>query len=687
MMLWTPLLACSAVIGVPVTTGSLLRETYDLERLTRLGSPPHKLVQFSSYDHSSVAPYAPGWYANSDGFGGEPTPNFLETLDEPGADGVGRYLMAKVDGPGAIVRTWSAVHSGTMRVFLDGADTPLYDGPAEHFLVWTSRHFAEQLGLDAPEDDGFHQNQACYLPIPFAKGLRIEWIGKVEEIHFYHIETRNYAPRTEVTSFTPEDLRTYAKEYEAAGRALRGEAYPPLGETATHAIDATVPTGARTEVLRLEGPAEVAELTLRADAAGLTEALRQTIVRIHFDGAPQPQVEAPLGDLFGAGPGLNPYESLPFSVKPDGTMICRFAMPFAKSAVLLLENLGDQAVHVTGEARVRPREWSADSLHFHCTWDVDHDLVARGGDEAIDLPILNARGTGHFVGVAVMLLNPANIPTEGGNWWGEGDEKVWTDDDTFPSLFGTGSEDYFNYAWSRPDHFWHGYCAQPLNTGPGTRGLVANNRYHVLDAIPFERSIDFYIELFAHSPTPGFSYARSAYFYAGPSVRDRRMPITRADVHQALTLPYGWTPAPAGGATGATFFPAESSLAATDAAKAEVIEGAMWAGGKLVRWQPTAEGERLSFRVTAPEAGKYQIAMTAALSPRSGRFVVAIDGKQPGSRATDLFSPYHELLRNHWYDTVELTAGEHTVTLISAGRDARSAGQDVGVDFLWVVRR
>ncbi len=686
MMLWTPLLACSAAIGAPITTGTLLGETYDLDRLTTVTAPAHKLVQFSSYDRRSVAPYAPDWYENSDGFGGEPIPNFLATLEEPNAEGVGRYLMAEVDGPGALVRTWSAAHAGSIRLYLDGSTTPLYDGPAERFLIWTSKHFREQLGLPAPDDDGFHQNMACYLPMPFARGMRIEWIGKKEDIHFYHIEARIYPEGTEVQTFAPADLETYAAEYDRAAASLLGTPWPAPEGAEAREIGLTVEPKTRAEALLVEGAAEIAELTLRADARDRTAALRQTILRIHFDGSAQPQVEAPVGDFFGAGVGVNPYESLPFSVKPDGSMVCRFRMPFARSARIVLENLGEQPVTVTGTAQVRPRAWTDDSLQFHCIWEVDHDLVAQGGHDVFDVPILNAHGRGHFVGVAVQLNNPAPIPTEGGNWWGEGDEKVYVDDDTFPSLFGTGSEDYFNYAWSRPDHFWHAYCAQPLNTGPGTRGLVANNRWHILDAIPFSREIGFYLELFCHTRVPGFTYARSAYFYADERVRDRRVPITEADVHQGLTLAYGWEPMAAGGATGATFFDAETALAPGQD-NTRVLEGALFAGAKSLLWSPKAEGEQLRFRVDVPAAGRYQIALTAALAPSNGRFRLAIDDGKPTDHAIDLFSPYHEVERNYFFATLDLAAGEHTITLQSAGRNEASAGDGIGIDYLWVIKR
>ncbi len=95
-----------------ITTGSLFEEMVDMAGLARFPDPAFRTVQFSSYDHRSTLPGGPNWFANADGFGGEPIPNFEKVLKAPDADGVGEYLVADVDGPGAIVRLWTAAIAG-----------------------------------------------------------------------------------------------------------------------------------------------------------------------------------------------------------------------------------------------------------------------------------------------------------------------------------------------------------------------------------------------------------------------------------------------------------------------------------------------------------------------------------------------------------------------------------------------
>jgi len=683
-----PLLGCQ-VLAEPITTGTLVREAVDLSALSRFPDPAYRTVQFSSYDRHSIAPYAPDWYANNDGFGGESIPAVLETLEEPNADGVGRYVIARVSGPGAIVRTWTAVMNGELAVYLDGDDEPVYSGSAERFLRQTFAHFANAAGtFGGDEERGFRQNDACYFPVTFARSLRIEWTGKIEEPHFYHIETRKYPDGTDVRTFRPEDITRYASEIAEAQALLSDTsgnwAAPP--NASAHEATAQVRSHKRIEALKLDGPAAIHVFEAKLERGDPVRSLRGVILKISFDGSDQPQVEAPLGDFFGSGPGVAPYDSLPMTVLPDGTMICRFTMPFRESAVVSLDNRTDEDVSVRLAAHVAPGEWDPGrSLHFFAKWRVDHDLETHGATGIYDLPYLTARGRGVLVGVAAMILNPSPVPTSAGDWWGEGDEKVWVDDDTFPSLFGTGSEDYYNYSWSRPDLFHYAYCAQPLDTGPDNRGFVSNIRWHILDALPFRQSIDFQMELNHHGHNQGLSYARIAYFYGTPELRDSWVPLTTAAVTQGLELPRDWQPVGAGASRGAVFFQAEDSLVGANP-NATVVEGPLWSAGKLVSWTPSAEGEELSFKVEAPSAGRYEVVVTGAETPASGRFAVLVDGQPTGGDA-DLYTPHLTMLRNHYFGAVELAAGEHTVALVSRGRSDASAGTEIGVDFLWLLPR
>jgi len=280
------------------------------------------------------------------------------------------------------------------------------------------------------------------------------------------------------------------------------------------------------------------------------------------------------------------------------------------------------------------------------------------------------------------------VPTPGGNWWGEGDEKVFVDRESTPSTFGTGSEDYFNYSWSSPDIFSHPYCGQPRNDGPGNRGFVTNYRWHILDPLPFQESIRFYMELYSHERTPGMSYARIGYHYARPGVTDDHMILMPEELRLPL-LPENWQPAARGGAARSVFFEAEDCL--LDAKATSLEEARLWAGGKLLVWTPGDKGERMSFKIPIRTAGKKQIHIAFAMTPQSGQVAFCLDDRplQLANRADtlDLYYPYRTLLRSMDLMPMELAVGDHTLTLEFAGASESVANPEVGADFIWVQDR
>lgn len=84
-----------------------------------------------------------------------------------------------------------------------------------------------------------------------------------------------------------------------------------------------------------------------------------------------------------------------------------------------------------------PYTWNDRSMYFHSSWRMDDPTP---GFPLFDYNLVNVKGKGIYIGDQFTVLNPEE------GWWGEGDEKVYVDDDTFPSLFGTGTEDYYGWA-------------------------------------------------------------------------------------------------------------------------------------------------------------------------------------------------------------------------------------------------
>lgn len=690
VLLAVGLISCPTTVSQnqAITTENLFKEMIDMTGLTYFPDPPYRTVQFSSFDHRSILPGGPDWFANSDGFGGEPVPNFVEVIQEPGEDGIGEYLMADVRGPGAIVRLWTAAISGQVKLFLDDQIDPLYDGPAQDFFQKTYDSFPEIDGLNRERlAETVYQRDASYAPIPFASGMRLVWTGNLEEIHFYQIGVRLYQERTKIQTFSPQDLIHYRETIEEVINSLfdPDENLQPISEEVPLEFAATIQPGAEQEILSIEGPKALERLILRLQAEDMDLALRQTLIHVICDDYPWGQVQSPVGDLFGAAPGINPYQSLPFTVRPDGNMICRFVMPFEKNMKINVINQGEQVVEVRGTGLPMPYVWDKErSMHFRARWRVDHNMIAS--NRAVqDLPFIDAHGKGLYVGTVSYLLNPNDVPTPYGSWWGEGDEKVFVDDDAVPSVFGTGSEDYYNYSWSSPEIFYFPYCGQPRNDGPGNRGFVTNFRWHILDPLPFQSNIRFYMELYSHERTPGLSYARMGYHYARPGVSDDHMAIMPEDLRH-LELPEVWKPAARMGARDSVIYEAEQII--SERIHTRLVQGRLYSGARLLTWYPRNPGESKAFSFRVPEKGKYRVHFAVALNPDSGSVSAALNDRLTPlanyEGIIDLNRPYRYLLRNFTMPTTELDAGRHTLILKFEGAPAAAERPEVGVDFIWI---
>ncbi len=138
----------------------------------------------------------------------------------------------------------------------------------------------------------------------------------------------------------------------------------------------------------------------------------------------------------------------------------------------------------------------------------------------IDWTMLKTQGRGRFCGVMLHIWNPR------GGWWGEGDEKFFVDGEKFPSTFGTGSEDYFGYAWSNPTLFQNCYHNQTISSN--NKGHVSVNRWHIPDNIPFQTSYEAAIEKYYPNSKPTL-YAATVYWYQAAGQKDPYEPVPVAD--------------------------------------------------------------------------------------------------------------------------------------------------------------
>jgi hypothetical protein len=497
-----------------VTVESLLREMVDRDRMASWPHPAYVTHQASSYDRRSKTPDDPaGWFANDD------WSHFIRAEVNSGRH---EWVMMDADGPGCVTRIWwggmMPPPDRRIRFYLDGADTPAIEAPAYRLLVGPALVGRPLAIENAHGPTGAPGGMNLFLPIPYAKHCKITWDdlnpkdpALPPDGRWYNIEYRTYAAGAHVTSFTMAALEKARPTIDAVCKELLNPDTPAGGETVT--LSQRIEPGAECKLPLPAGPHAVRTISaqIQTSAPDLRDqALRSTILRISWDG--EPSVWCPFGDFFGSGVGLNVLQSWYRTVSQEGELRCRWTMPYRKSGEITVQNVGRVAETISLRAVVGPWRWTDRSMHFHAGWRQQNPLPTRPFS---DWNYVTVDGQGVYMGDTLSVWNP--VP----DWWGEGDEKIWVDGESFPSHFGTGSEDYYCYSYGDNHLFQGPFSNQVRCDGPGNKGNTVVTRTRCLDAIPFARSLKFDMEVW-HWKDCKEVYAVATYWYAKPGAKDNR---------------------------------------------------------------------------------------------------------------------------------------------------------------------
>ncbi|HOE63183.1 MAG TPA: DUF2961 domain-containing protein [Candidatus Sumerlaeota bacterium] len=210
---------------------------------------------------------------------------------------------------------------------------------------------------------------------------------------------------------------------------------------------------------------------------------RDLIFRIYWDGLEHPSVETPLGDFFCNSWGARTkIASLPINVNPCGGFNCFFPMPFRKHVRITLQNLAPEKLegfyYAINYALVQTGE---DDAYFHAQFRRSNPLPYKEDYTILD----GIRGRGQYVGTFMAWQQNSK------GWWGEGEIKVFLDGDKdYPTICGTGTEDYFGGAWCFQDNFSAPFMGYPMGScdgKPGNRHLLY--RFHIMDPIRFKKDL------------------------------------------------------------------------------------------------------------------------------------------------------------------------------------------------------
>ena len=369
-----------------------------------------------------------------------------------------------------------------------------------------------------------------YLPISFGKSCKVSVEG---DSFFYIINYRAYSPEVKVETFQPEFMERYQAVLAQTGKELTDPAPFTKGKKVSFS---RLVNSRQTEAIPLpKGTSAIRHMTFKLSAENVPQALRSTVLEIVFDD--KSTVWCPLGDFFGNVNAVDPYKTWEREVHPDGTMVCRWIMPYRKSGEIRIHNLSAFPVKLESEMVVSPWKWTDDTYYFHANWWTDEPYMAN---PVRDMTFVEVKGEGIHVGDNFIVLNP--LPW----WWGEGDEKIYVDEDfdrRFPSHFGTGTEDYYGWAGgvhpTREDEFSTPFLAN-IRVGGETRGFTGENphtrgynictRSRSLDAIPFNKRFKLDMEAFNFSSGPDaiLQYALTSFWYGSMEAEHNRPPMVEA---------------------------------------------------------------------------------------------------------------------------------------------------------------
>jgi hypothetical protein len=642
--------------GENLSYADLVSRMIDLQRLSVLPAAGEKCAQASSYDRASKYDEKTGkyiaWDANGDGDG---------IIRREG----NKIVMAEIEGPGCIWRTWSALaQKGHVRIYLDGQETPVVDLPFYKYFTGDTAPFNyPMLSYDLAAVGC--RGQDLYMPIPFQKSCKI--VADPGWGAYYHFTYDTFSKDTKVPTFSAALAAENAAALQKVNDFFKDKlGQDPAGnregqESLTKNV--TIEPGQTAAVANLTGPRAITGVKVKmsfADRKDQMAALRKLALRISWDGQTKPAVWCPLGDFFGTAPGENHYKTLMSGMTKDG-YYAYWYMPFGKSAVVELVNEDKVARTADIELVHAPLGREFDGMgYFHCKWHRDTAELSK--DRWPDWVMLRAEGRGRFCGVMLHVWNPR------GGWWGEGDEKFFVDGEKFPSTFGTGSEDYFGYAWCDPHLFQKPYHAQTMTQD--NKGHQSVLRWHISDNVPFEKSFEGDIEKYDH-PGPGVKYASTQFWYLSPDGVDPYEPVPAADRDDYYVVP----PVVVNGirmieATGGSVEPQDLSG----------FGQGKWQNNQQMWWTGAKPGDKLTLRLRVRTAGTYRVGLSLTKARDYGIVQFSLDGKKVGE-PVDLYNDPDVTITSVPLGQHELTAGRHTLTVEIVGANEKAVkGYMFGID-------
>lgn len=398
---------------------------------------------------------------------------------------------------------------------------------------------------------------------------------------------------------------------------------------------------------------------------------QEMLLRMYWDGRSRPAVEAPVGDFFANCFGKrSEVISLPVVVEDADSYNCFWPMPFRESARIELVNQSDRPISLLyyNIDWIRKDHLPADTPYFHAQYRQEYPVQSGR-----DYVVLETTGKGHYVGtvLAVRSRSPS--------WFGEGDEKIYVDGETKPSIWGTGTEDYFLSAWGLKTTSTPFFGVPYFDQWGIVGGHTSAYRWHLADPIVFNTGLRVTFEHFGWiSPDENPAYrsmswnereddfASVAFWYQtgeptfaarAPHARERTLPSLDRVIAFARDF-------------------AQPEWHGRGTAAPQALH--FYPGNQLLYRPPEAEGAWLEIPFTILTREPLRLLLQATRSDDFGRYQPYLNGVRLGD-AIDLYSPSLETTEVHLLDFWP-EPGDYRLRLECIGRNPRSAGFYCGLE-------
>ncbi len=656
-----------------VTMATLLDEMTSFESVMEYVGDEYRTLQQSSYDRHSVSPDAEGWFAINDGFG------FIRTEER---DGRTEKVLFEDKGAGAITRIWITTQNpqGIIRFYFDGSDIPGWMVPAYDLMQFGIDELGEGLlQAHTSYERGVKGGSTLWLPIPYAKGCKVtlEEAAHLGEVpHYFHFNYRKYLKDVKVESMSIEVVDKYAskiakanhlllhpKECVAKGKITTCESVLMPGDT----LRLTLPDGSRV----------VNSLTIGVSEFSSDEyqdLMRSLIIMGCFDG--KATIWAPLADFSGGGMGAPRVDSWYLYSDGKGSVESRWAMPYKDGGEIAIYNAHPTPCRVRVECNTSPKRWSDNTMYFHATWKQERDLPFYNQylqRNIWDWNFITIEGRATYRGDVLSLFNHSRA------WYGEGDEKIWIDDDTFPSHYGTGVEDYYNSSWAPVVPFYTPFGGAPradLDSSMGYNGWV---RTRNLDCIPCNNRLCFNMEMKGWLDGK-VDYATTSFWYGDKESRaiktsgleevKVKMPLPPEDpskyqIPGAIEM------------ESVKFSRKSQALNVSRQGMTEFADG-QWSRAAHLLGFGGRVGDSVEFTLRDIEDGSFNLNLYATKAGDYGIIAVEVNGKR--LRTLDLYDTSVTSTGAINLGRVSVEGGELELKVVIVGKNSKSFGYVFGLD-------